>query len=75
MSLNNTIEKYIYKIVLKLKKYNRFITMIIGRNHMILLIIQLQCYYISNLKQYKTSDSLSFVFQNSNFLSLYWKQN
>ena len=30
---------------------------IIRRNYKILLIIQLQCYYISSLKQYKTSGS------------------
>jgi len=38
---------------------------------MILLIIQLQYYYISNLKQYKTSGSLSTVFQYSNLHSSY----
>jgi len=45
--------------------------MIICRNYMILLIIQPQCYYISNLKHYKTLGSLSIVFQYSNLPSSY----
>jgi len=57
----------------KKKNTNTFITMIICRNNMILLIIQFQCYYISSLKQYKTLGSLSTVFQYFNLLSSYWK--
>ena len=43
--------------------------MIIYRNYLILLIMQLQCFYISSLKQYKTSGSLSIIFKYfKNFL-------
>jgi len=37
---------------------------------MILLIIQLQCFHISSLKQYKTSSSLSIIIQYSIFFSI-----
>ena len=42
---------------------------------MILLIIQFQCYYISNLKQYKASGPLSTVFQYSSLLSPYFRKD
>ena len=69
MNQSSTFPFYNIQINAKVKKkYNRFITMIICRNYTILLIIQLQCYYISSLKQYK---NIKFTFYSLQDISIF----